>query len=359
MKKKIKWIIIGIVLVVISLALYNASKPNKNATMDEMPQITFEVKKEALVNKVDVKGKSLYEQETLVYAPFGSKVAQWIVEDGQQVAKGDILFRMDKSSLENEIVQTEASIRKTRLEAGIASYTSRVEESTKEAGDSEADRVKIVAARESSKLNQELSEVTASVQEKELAVKRGKLAEAEYQAPTDGIFLYDSAAKKQHAVTENQFIGKIVDINKLRFTALVGEKDVFRIKPDMAVKVKITAVKEVTLAGKVLKVSKFAKVGTDDNSMDKAAQFEVIISLEPSEYLIAGLSLTGEIETERKDDTLVVPAMAVIKENGSHFVMLSKGENVFERQQIKIGMETSEKMEVLEGLKEGDVVALP
>jgi HlyD family secretion protein/macrolide-specific efflux system membrane fusion protein len=39
--------------------------------------------------------------------------------------------------------------------------------------------------------------------------------------------------------------------------------------------------------------------------------------------------------------------------------MLDNGSGQFERRDIKVGLETSDKTEVLEGLKEGDSVALP
>jgi RND family efflux transporter MFP subunit len=360
MRKKIKWIIIGVILIGISAALYTASRPAAVVDPGAGSQaITFQVTREALINKVEIKGKSLYEQETLVYAPFGSKVTEWIVQEGQQVSEGDVLFKLDRSSLENEITQQEASIKKARLEAGLTEYTSQLNEEMPGIGATEAEKGKALAARESMRLTKELNEVTASIQEKELAEKRSRLQLADFKAPATGIFLYDSTNKRVHAVTDNQYIGKIVDLDKLQLMALVGEQDVFRIKPGMHVEVKMNAMKQVKLSGKVLKVSKFAKSGTDNTSLDKVAQFEVIIALEPNEYLIAGLSLSGEIETARKENALVVPTMAVIREQDSYYVMLDKGNGQTERQPVKIGMETSEKTEVLEGLKEGDVVTLP
>ncbi|MNE70344.1 hypothetical protein D3C80_1661310 [compost metagenome] len=50
--------------------------------------------------------------------------------------------------------------------------------------------------------------------------------------------------------------------------------------------------------------------------------------------------------------------MAVIHEGEQSFVMLDKGDGVYERQEIKIGLETSDKTEVLSGLKAGDTVVL-
>lgn len=359
-RKKIKWVILGLVLIGISAVLYIQSHPAQQVDPAAMRQdIVFTAAKETLVNKVEVKGKSLYQQETMVYAPFGSRVSEWVAADGQQVQQGDVLFKLDGSDLQTEILKEEASIRKTELESELARYAGEVKEATVGTGTSETERVDALTGRETARLNRELTEVNLGMQRKELTEKRERLASAAYQSPASGIFLYESTAKRPHAVTENQYVGKIVQLDQLQMLALVGEQDVFQIKPGMSVQVKLTAVKDVTLKGEVQKVSKFAKTGTDESTLGQLAQFEVIISLEKSEYLIAGLSLSGEIETERKEEALVVPAMAILREEGNTYVLLDKGGGQTEKKPVKIGMETPEKIEVVEGLQAGDVVALP
>ena len=360
MKKRIKWIAIGLVLIGISFALYSISQPTKAMDpMDASQAITFEVTTETLVNTIEVKGKSLYEQETFVYAPFSSKVTSWNVEDGQQVKEGDVLFKLDQTALQNEISQEEAALRKADLEANLKAYMAELDEEGMSFGTTtETERKRALATKEIDRLTQELNDVTKSIQRKMLAEKQTLLEKSEYRSPAAGIFLYDTASKRPQAVGDNQYIGKIVDLGKLQFIALVGEQDVFRIKPDMPVQVKMNAMKDLQLSGKVMSVSKFAKTGTDQNNIDQAAQFEVVIALEPNEYLIAGLSLSGQIEIERKQNVTAVPTIAVMREKDSYYVMLDKGNGQFERRDIKIGMETPEKTEVLEGLKQGDTVAL-
>jgi RND family efflux transporter MFP subunit len=359
-KKKIKWIIAGLLLIGISGVLYVMSHPAKQASTEEtMQQITFEATRDTLVSTIQVKGKSLYEQETAVYAPFSASIAKWSVQDGQQIKQGDVLFQLDQTELSNQIVQEEAALRKAKLEAELQAYAAASQSDEGTLAMTEAERKQVLVTRETARLNRELSEVTESIQRKTLEQKRQMLNKAQYRAPAAGIFLFEQAGKQPQAVGDNQYIGKIVDLNKLQFIALVGEQDVFRIKPDMAVEVGMTAMKDVKLSGKVLRVSKFAKGGTDQSSIDQAAQFEVVIGLEPSEYLIAGLSLNGTVETSRKENVVVLPSIAIIREQGVAYVMLDKGAGQLERKEIKLGMETPDKTEILEGVAAGDVVVLP
>lgn len=359
MKKKIKWAIIILVLAGISYGLYSFGNPPAPETaMENNDAITFPVTRETLVNSIEVKGKSGYEQETFVHAPFGAEVRQWNVKDGQQIKKGDVLFQLDSTALENEIAQTQATIKKQRLEMRLTEVQSALGLEDQALGATEADRKKVFVQREAQKLQEELSEVTLDIQERDIADKQKKLSEANYRAPASGIFLFEDPKKIPSQVNSNDRLGKIVDLNKLQLVSLVGEQDVFRIAEGMPVEVKINALKQVKLTGKVIKVSKFAKAGTDEKNTNQPAQFEVIIGLEPNKQLIAGLSLTGQIETERKDDAIVVPTVAVLREKDQYYVFLDKGNGQVERRDIKIGMETPEKTEVLEGLKEGDQVVL-
>ncbi|OKP94869.1 efflux RND transporter periplasmic adaptor subunit [Paenibacillus sp. P46E] len=361
-KRTLKWVIILGIIAAAGYILYSKVLKKEPEVVMEPPQvISFPVTQESMTSSVQVKGKSKYQEETLVYAPFASKVTAWKVENGGQVKKGDVLFTLDQSTLKNEIATTEATIHKAKLEAELNTFVSQQDEDAAVPAGTEAERLKALAAQETARLNDELNQVNADIQEKELTDKRAKLNSAVYHAPATGIFLYDSSSEtgeRPQMVTDNQYIGKIVDLSKLEFIALVGEQDIFRIKQGMKVQVKMTAMKDLILKGVVKEVSKFATTTTGQNTAGQVPQFEVVISLQPDEHLIGGLSLSGDIETLRKDKTTVVSSIAVIHEGNQAFVMLDKGKGQYERKEIKIGMETSEKTEVLSGLKPGDTVVL-
>lgn len=359
-KKSLKWMIIAGIIIVAGYMLYTKVFKGNEAevVMEPPPVISFQVTSETMTNSIQVKGRSQYQEETLVYAPFASKVTSWKVENGGQVNKGDVLFSLDQSLLQNEIATAEAAIRKAGLEAELNAFVSQQEEENAVPVGTEAERLKALAAQEAARLNEELNQVNTDIQEKEITDKKARLKTAVYHAPATGIFLFDSSSERPQMVTDNQYIGKIVDLNKLEFIALVGEQDIFRIKKGLKVQVKMTAVKDLKLTGEITEVSKFATTTSGQNTAGQVPQFEVVISLQPDEHLIGGLSLTGDIEILRKDNAVVVSSIAVMRQGEQAFVMLDKGDGQYERTEIKIGMETSEKTEVLSGLKAGDTVVL-
>ena len=59
---------------------------------------------------------------------------------------------------------------------------------------------------------------------------------------------------------------------------------------------------------------------------------------------------------EHKDNVLWLPPEAVRSFEGRRFVVVRQGERE-RRVTVKIGIETEDKLEILEGLKEGDVMS--
>lgn len=366
MRKKKTWMLILTAVIVcgISSFLYISSHPNqmntKNADAGSaFNALQFKVTKEDLVNNIEVKGKSSYEKETRVYAPFSGEIKDWHITDGAQVTKGQPLFELDASPLRSEIATLQSNLKKQKLEADLANFKAAGpggDTGSVAAGAvSEDDARQRFAASEGRKIQEQLNAVNDQSIQLQLAKKQEKVEQASYVAPENGIFLFEDSSKIPKSVEESVRIGKIVDLTKLQLVCTVGEFDVFRIKPGMLVQVKVDALKQKKLQGKVEKVSKFAKTGTEQGT--GSAQFEVTISLEPNEQLIAGLSLSGTIETDKKPQTIVVPTLAVLHEKEVYYVMLQTAQGV-ERRDIEIGMETPEKTEVLKGLNEGDTVVL-
>ncbi|MFD0698603.1 efflux RND transporter periplasmic adaptor subunit [Paenibacillus sp. GCM10027628] len=364
MKKKKTWALIATTVVVCSTSsfLYISSHPKQVRNHEANAAGTalqFKVTQEDLVSSIEVKGKSSYQKETRIYAPFSGEIKKWNVVEGSQVKKGELMFELDATPLKSEIANQQTSLKKQKLEADLANFkASGATIDPVLAGSSsvsEADARQRFADTEGRKIQEQLNAVNNESTELQLAKKQEKVEQAAFTAPEDGIFLFEDSAKIPQSVEESVRIGKIVDLTKLQLVSTVGEFDVFRIKPDMPVQVKVDALKQMKLQGKVEKVSKFAKSGTDQGS--GSAQFEVTISLEPNAQLIAGLSLSGTIETDKKSGAIVVPTLAVLHEKDAYYVMLQTPQGL-ERRDIEIGLETPEKTEVLKGLNVGDTVVL-
>ncbi|WP_372813383.1 efflux RND transporter periplasmic adaptor subunit [Paenibacillus sp.] len=360
MNKK-KWIIaIATVLVLgVTGLLFWQSRPtdkSKQAAMQTTNALKFKVTREDLASSVEVKGKSSYQQETYINAPFAADVKSWNVKEGQQVKKGDLLFQLVDTDLRNEIAELQASARKQELDIRLGEFQATIGSGDASTGISEADAKQRFAQNESRKIQEEINRLNLEHGRTQLTEKIEKLKSSQFTAPEDGIFLFDST-KEPKSVKESERIGKIVDLSKLQLICMVGEFDLFRLSEGLPVEVRVDALKGLKLQGKVERLSKFAKSASDASG--SAAQFEVVISLEPNERLIAGLSLTASIQTDKKTGVLVIPTLSVQREKDEYYVMMETAQGELERRTVKIGVETPEKTEIVSGLQEGDTVVIP
>lgn len=360
MKKK-KWIIsIAAALVVgVTGLLFWQSRPAdkaKQAATQTTNALKFNVTREDLTSSVEVKGKSSYQEETYIHAPFAADVKSWNVKEGQQVKKGDLLFQLVDTSLRNEIADLQASARKLELDIRLGEFQATIGSGDASAGISEADAKQRFAQNESRKIQEEINRLNLEHVRTQLNEKNEKLGSARFTAPEDGIFLFDST-KEPKSVKESERVGKIVDLTKLQLICTVGEYDLFRLREGLPAEVRVDALKDLKLQGKVERLSKFAK-SAGDASSGSAAQFEVVISLEPNERLIAGLSLTASIQTDKKSGVLVIPTLSVQRDKDEYYVMMETETGATERRAVKIGVETPEKTEIVSGLQEGDTVVI-
>ncbi|GAA3400971.1 efflux RND transporter periplasmic adaptor subunit [Paenibacillus hodogayensis] len=359
MSKKKIWLygVVAVAVIGISGLLYtqSQSRPQKPPPPAAGSTLSFKATRENLANTVEVKGKSSYIKETVVYAPFTANVEQWAVSDGAQVEQGSPLFKMEDKALRDDIAQQTANIRKTELEAKLRTVEQAAQAKAGETiSASEGEALQRFAKNASKEVQQELDQLNRTLAATDLESKRKKLDKAQINAPDKGIFLLSGQTKPQK-LAEGEAVGKIVDVSGLQMTTSVGEYDVFRIQPGMPVQVTINALKQTKLTGKVEKVSKFPKaVAANDTG---PAQFEVVISLDTHDNLVAGLTLTALIETDNKQDVLTVSTIAVQRDKEGYYVLLQTPQGS-ERRAIKVGLETADKTEVLEGLQEGDTVVL-
>lgn len=99
-------------------------------------------------------------------------MTKWKVENGGQVKKGDLLFTLDQEALKNEIATQEATIRKAKLEAELNAFVSQQDEENAALGATEAERIKALTAQEATRLGDELNQVNAEIQARELTEKK-------------------------------------------------------------------------------------------------------------------------------------------------------------------------------------------
>jgi multidrug efflux pump subunit AcrA (membrane-fusion protein) len=142
----------------------------------------------------------------------------------------------------------------------------------------------------------------------------------------------------------------IVAPRPLAVRAEVEEKDLHGLKTGVAAKVTPTAFPDKKLTGKLVK-----KAAAPLNG-----RFVVRIELEDetSEGIVPGMSCSVRIVTAQKDAALTVPASAVFTDDDeeTRYVYLAAASGKPEKKTVKVGLTVGERVEILDGLAEGDEI---
>jgi HlyD family secretion protein len=211
------------------------------------------------------------------------------------------------------------------------------------------------------------------IQSAELAVKqrenafldaKEKLADYFVRAPFDGIVAKINI-EKSDSVSQSTIIAKMISSQKLTEISL-NEIDVAQVKIGQEAILTLDAFPQFEIKGRVIEIS---TVGTEEQGV---VSYNVKISLEKeSAEIKPGMSVNAKIFVSKKDNVLLVPLAAIKSDSRGNYVEIVKNYNpekkdflkpldipqdLIEKRYIKAGISNDEFTEVLEGLKEGEVI---
>ena len=166
-------------------------------------------------------------------------------------------------------------------------------------------------------------------------------------SPISGILTYRDASIGQK-VGQATKLFEIINLKTVWLEADIFEKDLTKIKIGQKVKVRVSAYPDEIFIGKIF------FIGSTLNQQTKTINIMVEIR-NTSEKLKPGMFANTNIVIGEKANALVVPKNAIL-EDENLIVVFVKEQEGYHRHVISPGIESDEFIEVLAGLKEGDVV---
>jgi membrane fusion protein, multidrug efflux system len=284
------------------------------------------------------------ELAATVRAELGGSLTQLRVDDGQPVKRGQVLARIDDTSLRDAYISARAALRSAEATAQLARRNAERARRLNAAG-AVADR------------DVEDAETNATTAEGQVADAKARLATAEKQlaktvlrAPFDGVVANVSVSEGD-VVQSGAELLSVLDPTTLRLEASVPAEDIATVKPGTPVQFTVSGFEDRRFAGEVERVSPAVDPAT--------RQVRVIVSLaNQRRSLVAGLFADGRVATESRPG-IVVPRAAIDNRGIRPLVMRLKGGRV-ERVEVETGLQdrASERVEVRRGLAAGDTVLL-
>ncbi|MDD5580758.1 MAG: efflux RND transporter periplasmic adaptor subunit [Methylobacter sp.] len=167
-------------------------------------------------------------------------------------------------------------------------------------------------------------------------------------APVSGVVLEKPALEGMRFMP-GELLFRIADLSTVWLLAEVFEQDIGGVRQGQAVQVHINAYPERLFSGKVGFI--YPTLATETRTI------KVRIELANAEGLLKpGLYGSVTLAMQENKDVLAVPDSAVIDSGVRQIVLIQRGEGQFEPRTVKLGRQTDDFREVVEGLETGDKV---
>jgi multidrug efflux pump subunit AcrA (membrane-fusion protein) len=144
---------------------------------------------------------------------------------------------------------------------------------------------------------------------------------------------------------------RVEDLSELSILATVPELDIAKIKVGQEANARVSAIVGDTFPAVIREISMSARDKDRWTSSSTEYQIKGIVK-KADPRLLPGMSAMMDIVTNKRENVLALPHEFIFTEDGKYFVTLASGE----RREVKLGLQTDEAAEILEGVKEGDVV---
>ncbi len=191
-------------------------------------------------------------------------------------------------------------------------------------------------------------------------VARINLDKTIIKAPFDGMItalnlkigeFYQSGAS---LAAEKKIDVQIIDLKSRLIKGEIDEVDLQKVQIGQDARVKIPAMKNQIIKARLTKVVPFVSTVKDQ---DRTSQIELEI-LENQSLIPVGASADVEIVVESKKDANILPAMVLTGVGKSRSVFIIDGSKLIKRA-VKVGTGNYERVEILEGVTAGELVAKP
>lgn len=203
----------------------------------------------------------------------------------------------------------------------------------------------------------EVEQLRLAVAQAELAAraKEDQAAKLTVRAPRDGVVVAvnvrpgDSVAAARGAAGGE--LAAIASGDAATVTVAVDEMDIAKVREGQAAEVTLPALPGRKFRGRVTEVS------LEGKSQNGVTTYEVTVAVEQPEGIRSGMTATAAILVASKSDALLVPVEAVAETSRGSVVRVLQG-GVARAVPVRTGLRNDRVVEILDGLRPGDVVVL-
>jgi HlyD family secretion protein len=275
------------------------------------------------------------------------------VEPGDTVEPGQLLVEIDRELLASQAAEAAAALREAEVALRFAALElARAEELV-------AGHVQSAQHLDDMRSRHEAAGARVTAAQAKLRTLTTQLGYARVTSPLAGRVLdvpveEGSAVSPVTAVTGGTLLLSLAATSTLHLEGLVDENEVARVAVGQPARLRTEAFGDRTFAGRVRKISPVGQ------RVQNVTYFEVEVEVTDADAALLRPRMSGdaEIVTEVVEDALLLPEAALRYRGEQVYVEAKNGEGLFSERDVTIGIVDGARVQVADGLAEGDEVAL-
>lgn len=321
--------------------------------------VTDMVTEGTFTTTVEAKGQLKPISSSVVSPSVDGTVDSINVQAGQSVNEGDVLMTIKNDELDRNVAESQRAVAAAQEDLTNAQKAAAVAQATPTTDVDGASAAAGVSAASADTNAVSAAQRSLASAQANLDQANAKAAGRTVTAPSSGSIV-ELNAKVGATVTGGMIMGEsdtsggkqcmqIADLSKMKVTVQVGEKDIAKIAVGQSANVTYPAFPDIVSQGTVTAIASVAN--SDSNSGGGSVTFNVDILIEaPDSRLKPGMTAEVSVVTEKLDDVVMVPTMALMTEDGEHYyVNLATDSEGKKTRRVKVTVVTQNDNEAVVG----------
>lgn len=356
-KGKIKWLVAGAVVLAAAVGGYAYYTSQQEAAQSAADVELVEASRRSLKSTVSATGTIRPLDSVEVSSKITARIKSVLVKENDVVKAGQTVAILDGKDYEATRDQASYRVTNTRSKYKRAEYLYSIGAKSKE--------------------ELEDAEYDYDTAESSLSKTESDLAETVITAPMDGIVVGEPKTAGTMAVQGNSnptVIMTIADLSKKQILAKVDETDIGSVKLGQKAVFTVDSYTGKTFTATVSLISQTdvtnswntnSSNSSGSSSSASVIYYYVVLDVDdPDNLLLPAMTARVEIVTDEKANALAVPIAALKTDSTGSYVMVQKedagaeGGSRQEKCYVVTGIYSDEYVEILEGLNDGDTLAV-
>lgn len=289
-----------------------------------------------------------------------------LVKKGFKSVTDQRLAKLDKEGLEITVrgLNSELMVKKNfEFERRSTEFSARGDQARKKVQQA---RAMLKASLAKTKSEYEVASATYDIEAKQLKEFLRQKARCIIRAGLPGIVAYanESSSDSSRQIREGamvhsrQKIFSLPDMSRMQVTVRIHESLIRKVKSGLRAEIRVDAFPNLVVSGEVKSVAQLADSNRGGMSGD-VKEYTAVVTLTnmPREELKPGMTAEAKILVGEFANVLMVPLKAVAEQSGKYYTYAKTPEGL-ERRGVMIGATNDKMVEIVDGVKEGETVAL-